>query len=124
MLSPITPAPITTVFGRDDGTMIDGVMADALRRARPARFSGFYLSRSRHAASAAGLSGTPASCQFRTETLPMQGFSSPSRAAPAPSTELPVAQERCPSIASLGLARRISAAAKQWTVVRLRVGKA
>ena len=58
---------MTTVFGSDDETAADGVMADSLRRARPARFSGFDLSRYRRAAFAAGLGGTPASVQFRTE---------------------------------------------------------
>src|SRR6516164_8786440 len=45
MLSPITPAPMTTVFGRDDKIVTEGVITDSLRRARPARFSGFDLSR-------------------------------------------------------------------------------
>ena len=49
MLSPITPAPITTVFGKVDEAVTEEVMTDSLRRARPARFSGFNLSRCRRA---------------------------------------------------------------------------
>jgi hypothetical protein len=54
MPSPITPAPMTTVFGRDDETVIVGMMTDSLRRARPARFSGFNLSRRCRAVFTAG----------------------------------------------------------------------
>ena len=41
----MTPVPIITPFVRNDGTVIDAVMADSLRRASPARFSGSDLSR-------------------------------------------------------------------------------
>src|SRR6516162_4015861 len=81
MPSPITPAPMTTVFGRGGKAGIEGVITDSLRRARPARFSGFDLSRSYHATRAAELGGTPASRQFRAEALLMQGFSSATWAA-------------------------------------------
>src|SRR6516164_1442205 len=92
MLSPITPAPMTTVFGRDDEAITEGVITDSLRRARPARFSGFDLSRSCRAASAAGLGGTPAFAQFRTEALPIARTFFASQTRPAP--YLPVHQGR------------------------------
>src|SRR5439155_27053404 len=44
MLNPMTPAPMTTVFGRDGDTMIGAVISDSLRRAHPTRFSGSDLS--------------------------------------------------------------------------------
>src|SRR5438445_9777640 len=44
MLSPMTPAPMTTVFGRDGDAMIGAVISDSLRRAHPTRFSGSDLS--------------------------------------------------------------------------------
>src|SRR5438552_5831520 len=43
--NPMTPAPMITVFGRNDETVADAVIADSLRRASPARFSGSDLSR-------------------------------------------------------------------------------
>src|SRR5437762_10236242 len=75
MLSPMTPAPITTVFGRDDDAMVDAVISDSLRRAHPARFSGSDLSHPGSAAPAARAGGTPASRQFWAGALRMQGFS-------------------------------------------------
>src|SRR6516164_9194005 len=101
MLSPITPAPMTTVFGRDDEMLTNGVITDSLRRARPARFSGFDLSRSCRAASAAGLGGTPASPQFRTATSPIARtfFRRQSRS----DSYLPGSQERCGSLDSPGI---------------------
>src|SRR5215472_6762276 len=66
---------MTMVFGRDDETVIVGVMTDSLRRASPARFSGFYLSRLLPHGPRRGLGGTPASGQFRAEALRMQGLS-------------------------------------------------
>src|SRR5437867_12688450 len=75
MLRPTTPAPMTTVLGRDGATMVDAVISDSLRRARPTRFSGSDLSHSGPAAHAAPPSGTPASRQFWAGALRMQGFS-------------------------------------------------
>src|ERR1700680_3176459 len=75
MLSPTTPAPMTTVLGRDGTTIVDAVISDSLRRARPTRFSGSDLSRSGLAAHAVRPSGTPASRQFWLGALRMQGFS-------------------------------------------------
>src|SRR5271170_4221300 len=40
---------MTTVFGRYEGTVIDAVISDSLRRACPTRFIGSDLSRSAHA---------------------------------------------------------------------------
>ena len=118
MPSPITPAPTMTVFGRGDETIFGAVIADSLHRARPARFSGFNLSRSCRAPSAAGLGGTPASCQFRTETLPMQGFSCAAERRADPSQlNYPSLRERGVPPPPLGLARTISAVAKEWKVV-------
>src|SRR5437763_13630939 len=45
MPRPTTPAPMTMVFGRCDGTTRDALMTDSLHRACPARFSGSDLSR-------------------------------------------------------------------------------
>src|SRR4051794_14996725 len=45
MPRPTTPAPMTMVFGRFDGTTSDALMTDSLHRACPARFSGSDLSR-------------------------------------------------------------------------------
>src|SRR5438270_13937556 len=70
----MTPAPMITVFGRDDETVADAVMADSLRRASPARFSGSDLSRPGCANSAARPASTPAFRQFRTKALRMQGL--------------------------------------------------
>src|ERR1700731_2697203 len=75
MLSPTTPAPMTTVLGRDGATIVDAVISDSLRRARPTRFSGSDLSRSGPAAHAVRPSGTPASRQFWPGALRMPGFS-------------------------------------------------
>src|SRR3984893_18373737 len=75
MLSPTTPAPMTTVLGRDGATIVDAVISASLRRARPTRFSGSDLSRSGPAAHAVRPSGTPASRQFWLGALRMQGFS-------------------------------------------------
>src|SRR5207237_8849646 len=75
MLSPTTPAPMTTVLGRDGAAMVDAVISDSLRRARPTRFSGSDLSRSGPAAHAVRPSGTPASRQFWLGVLRMQDFS-------------------------------------------------
>src|ERR1700736_5061190 len=55
--------------------MVDAVISDSLRRARPTRFSGSDLSRSGPAAHAVRPSGTPASRQFWPGALRMQGFS-------------------------------------------------
>src|SRR5204863_209028 len=71
---PTTPAPMTTVFGRCDGTTIDALMTDSLHRASPARFSGFVLSRR---------PPTPGACRtapqprrnFKPTLAAMQGFS-------------------------------------------------
>jgi hypothetical protein len=49
MLNPMTPAPMMTVFGRYDETVFNAVIADSLRRACPARFSGSDLSGHGHA---------------------------------------------------------------------------
>ena len=75
MLNPMTPAPMMTVFGRNDETAIDAVIADSLRRAYPARFSGSDLSRYGYAQSTARPASTPAFRQCRTKALRMQGFS-------------------------------------------------
>src|SRR5882724_6651886 len=75
MLSPMTPAPMTTVFGRDDDAVVDAVISDSLRRAHPARFSGSDLSHPGFATQAARPGGTPASRQFWAEAVRMQGFS-------------------------------------------------
>jgi hypothetical protein len=66
---------MTTVLGRDGATMVDAVISDSLRRARPTRFSGSDLSRPGLAAHAVRPSGTPASRQFWLGALRMQGFS-------------------------------------------------
>ena len=47
--SPMTPAPMTTVFGRCGETTLGAVITDSLRRACPARFIGSDLSRCRRA---------------------------------------------------------------------------
>src|SRR5204863_6880040 len=45
MPRPTTPAPMTMVLGRCDGTTTDALITDSLHRACPARFSGSDLSR-------------------------------------------------------------------------------
>jgi hypothetical protein len=115
---------MTTVLGRDDETVIVGVMTDSLRRASPARFSGFYLSRCCRAGLAADWAAPQPPVNFGPRPCRCKDFLDPASCCVQPLSGTPRNPREPPLRSSTWFVPGTNPVAKLQRAVRWQVGKA